>query len=136
MKCFRVKTKDSTFWFPTNEKENPRIRPVSTKGIIEKVIQTLRRKSTYLDTDRNFWKEQIKIAQSEGDLVLVSKVIRDLSAQKVIRKLNVTEEKALDSFKERLVREWAAILDADIGRIRPEMNAYIQESKNKIKIDK
>ena len=47
-KCFKVTTKDGTFWFPTTDDDNPRIRPVASKEIIHKVVKTLRRKATYL----------------------------------------------------------------------------------------
>lgn len=133
--CFKVKTKDSMYWFPATGKENPRIRSVETEQIIDKVIKTLRRKASNLDTDRKYWKSQISDAQSSDDLIVASKLIRDLSAQQVIRKLNQTEEKALNHFKETLIREWAAIMSVSIEKIRPRMNTCIQESKEKIKIE-
>ena len=40
--CFKVKTNDSMYWFPVAKKENPRIRPIETEKIIDKVIKTLR----------------------------------------------------------------------------------------------
>ena len=135
MKCFRVKTKDSTFWFPATDDENPRIRPVASEKIIERVIKTLRRKASSLDTDRKYWKEQISEVQSGGDLISISKLIRDLSAQQVLRKLNQSEERALDYFRERLLREWAAIMRVDVKQIQPKLNAYIQESKDKIEVE-
>jgi len=134
LNCFKVKTKDSTFWFPDTEDENPRIRPVSSEEIVEKVIRNLRRKASHLDTDRKYWKEQIDEAQSGGDLISTSKVIRDLSAQQVIRKLNQSEERALDHFKERLLREWSAIMHLDLEKIRPMLQAYIRESKDKVDV--
>jgi RNA polymerase-interacting CarD/CdnL/TRCF family regulator len=134
-KCFKVKTKDSTFWFPATEDENPRIRPVSSEDIIAKVIKALRRKSSQLDADKKHWKQQIKMVKSEGDLISMSKLIRDLSAQQVIRKLNQSEENALNKFKTRLIREWAAITKTEAQKIEPELNDYIQESKNKISVD-
>ena len=132
--CFKVKTKDCTYWFPVNGDENPRIRPVSSEEIIAKAIQTLRRKPRYLDTDRKFWKEKIAEAQQDGNLIAASKVIRGLSAQRVFRKLNQSEEKALDRFKERLVREWSAIQQVEAAELRQQLHDCIQESKNKIKV--
>jgi RNA polymerase-interacting CarD/CdnL/TRCF family regulator len=135
LKCFRVKTKDSTFWFPIAEEENPRIRHVASEKIMERVIKTLRRKASYLDTDRKYWKEQIAIAQSGSDLIFISKLIRDLSTQQALRKLNQTEERALDYFRERLLREWAVIMRVDMNKVRPKLNAYIQESKDKLEVE-
>jgi RNA polymerase-interacting CarD/CdnL/TRCF family regulator len=134
-KCYKVKTKDSTFWFPTTDEDNPRIRPVASKDIIHKVIKNLRRKSSKLDVDRKIWKKRIEEVQTNGDLLSMSIIIRDLSAQQVIRDLNQTEENALEHFKDRLVREWASITDEEIGDLRASVHVYIEESQAKIKVD-
>lgn len=134
-KCFKVKTKDSTYWFPTTDTANPRIRPVASKDIIHKVIKNLRRKSSKLDTDRRHWKKRIDEVQSNGDLLSISILIRDLSAQQVLRDLNQTEEDALEHFKERLLREWASIKHEEVEKLRSTLHAYIEESQSKIKVD-
>lgn len=134
-KCFKVKTKNSTYWFPTTDIDNPRVRPVASKDIIHKVIKNLRRKSSKLNTDRGYWKQRIDEVQSNGDLLSISVLIRDLSAQQVLRQLNQTEGDALEHFKERLVREWASITHEEIEKLRTEVSGYIQESQAKIKVD-
>lgn len=134
-KCFKVKTKNSIFWFPIDERDNPRIRPVASKDIIHKVVKNLRRKSSRLDTDRKLWKNRIDEAQSIGDLLSLSVIIRDLSAQQVLRKLNQTEEDALEFFKERLVREWASITQEEVEILRSSVHKYIKESQSKVKVD-
>lgn len=134
-KCFKVRTKNSIFWFPTTDDDNPRIRPVASKDIIKKVIKNLRRKSSKLDTDRKIWKQRINDVQSNGDLLSLSVIIRDLSAQQVLRKLNQTEEDALNFFKERLVREWSSITGEEVEALRSAVHDYIQFSQSKIKVD-
>lgn len=134
-KCFKVTTKDSTFWFPTADDDNPRIRPIETKEIIHKVIKNLRRKSNKLDTERKFWKKRIDEVQSSGDLISTSILIRDLSAQQVLRNLNQTEEDALERFKKRLLLEWSLITQDPVQELQSEIHDYIQESQAKIKVD-
>ena len=134
-RCFKVKTKDSTYWFPTTDADNPRIRPVASKDIIHKVVKNLRRKASKLNTDKKHWKKKIDEVQSDGDLLSISKLIRDLSAQQVLRQLNQTEVDALEHFKERLLREWASIVQEEVERLRSTLHDYIQESKAKIKVD-
>lgn len=134
-KCFKVRTKDSTYWFPTSDQDNPRIRPVATKEIIEKVVKNLKRKSSILDTDRKYWKTRIEDVQTNGDLLEISKLVRDLSAQQVLRDLNQTEEKALEHFKEQILREWASCTREEVNEIRPILNECIQLSKSKINVD-
>ena len=79
--CFRVQVKDGAFWFPTDSVENPRIRPVASQEIIPKVIKNLRRKPGKLEKDKKYWDKQIKAVTSNDDLVKISQLIRDLSAQ-------------------------------------------------------
>ena len=69
---------------------------------------------------------------SQGDLLTISPLIRDLSAQKTQNRLNDTQVKALSKFEERLLHEWSAITGTDIEKIRPKFNEYIQERRDKI----
>lgn len=133
--CFKVRTNDCTYWFPTNDIDNPRIRSVASKDVINKVIKNLRRKSSRLDTDRKIWKQRIEEAQADGDLITLSIIIRDLSTQKKLRQLNQTEDDALEYFKDRLVREWASITEEDIETLRTSLQAYIEESQSKVKVE-
>jgi RNA polymerase-interacting CarD/CdnL/TRCF family regulator len=133
-KCFKVKTKDSTYWFPTTDTDNPRIRPVASQDIIQKVIKNLRRKANDLDMDREHWKKKIDEVQADGDLLSISILVRDLSAQQILRNLNQTEKVALEKFKERLLREWASIVQEEIEKLRVTLHTYIQESQAKIKV--
>ena len=130
--CFRVQVKDGAFWFPTKAGENPRIRRVASQEIIPKVIRNLRRKPGRLDKDKNYWGQQIKAVPIDSDLLTISQLIRDLSAQQSQKRLNDSQIKALSRFSERLIHEWAAITDTDVDEIRPQFNQYIQESKAKI----
>ena len=130
--CFMVHVNDGAFWFPTNSVDNPRIRPVASQEIIAKVIKNLRRKPGNLEKDKKFWTTRIKEAPSNIDLVTISQLIRDLSAQKTQKRLNDSHVKALSRYKERLVHEWSAITGKDIEKIHLKINTYIQESKAKI----
>lgn len=135
VECFKVNTKDSTYWFPATDKENPRIRPVASEDIIKKVVRNLKRKSTKLDSDRKYWKKRIDEVQSSGEILSISNLIRDLSAQQVLRQLNQTEEDALERNKERLLGEWASIIQEDVESLRRKLQKYIQESQAKIQVD-
>ena len=133
--CFKVKTYDCTYWFPTNDIENPRIRSVASKDVIQQIIKNLRRKSSQLDTDRAIWKQRIEETQANSDVLTLSLIIRDLSTQKKLRQLNQTEDDALEYFKDRLLREWSSITGDEMNKLRSELNLYIQESLAKIKVD-
>lgn len=132
VECFKAKTKDSTFWFPTDKDSNPRIRPISSEDLITKAIKSLRRKPANLDKDKVFWKKEIRKVKSDGDMIDVCKLVRDLTAQSTQRNLVQSEENALSHLKERLIREWAVIVGSKVDDVRPQLQSYITESKAKI----
>jgi RNA polymerase-interacting CarD/CdnL/TRCF family regulator len=132
IECFRVQVQDGAFWFPTNTSENPRIRPVASLETMTKATKNLRRKPGNLDKDKKYWTQRIKEVPADGDLLSISHLIRDLSAQQAKKRLNESQVRALTEFKERLLNEWSAITDTPIEKIRPQFNSYIQESKAKI----
>ena len=131
--CFKVQMKDGAFWFPIDTVENPRIRPVASEEIITKVIKNLRRKPGNLEKDKKYWTQRIKEVPSDADMLTISQLIRDLSAQQALKRLNDSQIRALSNFKEGLLLEWAAITGTDIGEIRPQLNIYMQESLAKVK---
>jgi RNA polymerase-interacting CarD/CdnL/TRCF family regulator len=130
--CFKVHVRDGDFWFPTNAVANSRIRPVASQEMITKAIKNLRRKPGNIEKDKKYWTERIKTVPSDCDLVTISKLVRDLSAQQALKKLNDTQIRALSKFKDRLLHEWAAITGEEIEKIRPRFRQYIRESKAKI----
>ncbi len=134
MPCYEVKTRDSTYWFPISGTANPRIRPVASQEIIKNMVSTLKSEASTLDTDRTLWKKRIEESQVDNDLLSISALIRDLSAQQVIRNLNQMERDALNLNKERLLREWASIVPDEIEELRFKLNSYIQDSQSKIQI--
>jgi RNA polymerase-interacting CarD/CdnL/TRCF family regulator len=133
--CFKVQVSGGAFWFPTNAVANPRIRPIASQEIIMKVIKNLRRKPGNLEKDKKYWTQRIKEMPLDGDLVIISKLIRDLSAQQAQKRLNDSQIKDLSKLSERLIHEWAAITGTERGKIRRRFNQYIRESKAKIIIE-
>jgi len=79
-KCYKVKTKHSTYWFSNTDTGNPRFRPVASEEIIKKVVYQLRRKAGRLNIDKEYWKKRIDEVKSYGDMLSISKLVRDLSA--------------------------------------------------------
>ena len=133
--CFRVQVKDGAFWFPINTSENPRIRPVESQEIITKVIKNLRRKPGNLEKDKKYWTQRIKEIPLDSDLVTNSKIIRDLSAQKSLKRLSDSHISTLSKLSERLIHEWVAITGEDIDEVRSRFNQFIGESKAKMIIE-
>jgi RNA polymerase-interacting CarD/CdnL/TRCF family regulator len=129
VKCFRVKTKDSAFWFPKNRPDNPRIRPVVTPDIIQHAIEEMKTPVLELDPDRLIWKKRINETKASDDLIAISQIVRDLNLLRTQRKLNQTEERALNDFTDRLIDEWSTAMKTDSSVVRRELNEHIQAIK-------
>ena len=128
VECFKVKTENASYWFPTDSVDNQRFHPVATQELIQRVIEILQSAPHGLDNDPYQWKERIDDVQTDGDLLAISSLVRDLAAMKTKKKLNRIEDQALNNLENRLLREWAASLEVDAKSIRPRLRAYLQES--------
>lgn len=132
VECFKVKTDNSVYWFPTDSLDNPRFHRLASQELIHKAIEILQSAPHDLDYDALQWQERIDDVQSEGDFLAISGLVRDLSALKTTKKLNRIQDQALNNLEDRLLREWAASLEVDVRLIRPKMQAYLQKSDKEI----
>ena len=129
VECYKVKTRDSTYWFPTDSANNPRVRPMVSQEIIQKAIEILRSEPHGLEIDLLQWKERIDEVQSNGDFLDISSLIRDLAALKTRKKkLSQIQDHALNNLEDRLIGEWAASLGSETKAIRPMLLACLRES--------
>jgi RNA polymerase-interacting CarD/CdnL/TRCF family regulator len=130
--CFKVKTENGIYWFPTNTLENPRVHPVASQELIQRAIKILRSAPQILDNDPNRWKERIDDVQTAGDILAISILLRDLAAMKTQKKLNQTQDQAFTNLEDRFLREWSASSGDDVNSIRPLLKTYLQESFDNI----
>lgn len=128
VECFKVKTENGIYWFPTDSLDNPRVHPVASQELIQRAIEILRSAPLGLENDPLQWKERIDDVQTDGDILAISRLVRDLAALKTKKKLNQTQDHALNNLEDRLLREWAASLEVDAKSVRPMLQAYLQES--------
>jgi RNA polymerase-interacting CarD/CdnL/TRCF family regulator len=123
--CYRVKLKDGVFWFPIHLRENPRVRPVSSKRALNKALGLLGKINNDLDPDRKIWKERIDTVKAGGELVEMCLLIRDLTTLRTYRKLNQTETEALEVLKERVLLEWSVSTNTDLEENRNKLEELI-----------
>ena len=128
VECFKVKTENGIYWFPTDSLDNPRVHPVASQELIQRAIEILRSAPQSLENDPLQWKERIDDVQTDGDFLAISSLVRDLAALKTKKKLNQTQDQALNNLEDRLLREWSASLEVDAKSIQPMLQAYLQES--------
>ena len=132
VECFKVKTENSIYWFPTNTLDNPRVHPVASQALIQRAINILKSAPQSLENDPDRWKERIDDVQTAGDILAISNLLRDLAAMKTQKKLNQTQDQALNNLEDRFLREWSASSGDDVKSIRPLLKTYLQESFDNI----
>ena len=132
VECFKVKTENSIYWFPTNTLDNPRVHPVASQALIQRAINILKSAPQSLENDPHRWKERIDDVQTTGDILAISNLLRDLAAMKTQKKLNQTQDQALNNLEDRFLREWSASSGDDVKSIRPLLKTYLQESFDNI----
>ena len=128
VECFKVKTENAVYWFPTECTDNPRVHPVVSRELVQKAIEILRSTPHDQENDPLQWNERIDKVLKDGDLLAISRIVRDLSALKKNKKLSRTLDQALNNLKGRLLRDWAASLEVDVSSIQPRLRSYLQES--------
>jgi RNA polymerase-interacting CarD/CdnL/TRCF family regulator len=128
VECFKVKTGNSMYWFPTESPDNPRIHPVATKELILEAVEILSSAPHGLDDDIFQWKERIGQVQKDGNFLAISSLVRDLSVLKRVKKLTRTQDQALNNLRVRLLREWAASLDVDKESLQQKLDTCLQAS--------
>jgi RNA polymerase-interacting CarD/CdnL/TRCF family regulator len=125
--CFKVKTENAIYWFPTTSVDNPRLHQVASQELIQRAIEVLQSAPRGLENDPIQWKERIDDVQTRGDFLAISGLVRDLVALKKKKKLSRIQDQALNNLEERLLKEWAASLAVDERLFRPKLRAYIHE---------
>jgi len=130
--CFQVTTQNgANWWFPKYGAENPRVRPVATKEMLLVALDEFEKITLDLDPDKNLWKIRMDEVMKSGGLIETVQIMRDLTVLQAQRKFNQMETKAFGLFKERLLREWSAILNTNIEVIEPELKRYLQVCKER-----
>lgn len=127
VECFRVRTENGSYWFPTASPENPRIHPLASQALIQEAIKILQSAPTGLDFDLNQWNERIEQVVRNGDFLAISGLVRDLSALKTRKKLSRSQEQALNNLEERLLVEFAASQGEEARSFRPKLRAYFTQ---------
>ena len=132
MRYYKVKTRNSQYWVPVESEDNSRLRPLSSPQDIKKIARILRRKPSEMDPDHMQRKRVIREVLAEGSLLDMARLIRDLSARQVTKKLNPTEEDALKRFRDRLVREWSVCLELEMEEANEEFQKALDKGITKL----
>ena len=121
VKTFRVQTKDSVYWVPVKKKENPRIRRVVNRRKLRRALRILTSKPEGMAKNYRTRQKRINEVFEDGTIRESMKLLRDLYALGEIKKLNNTENQAVDKLEQRLTREYAACYEVSIQDARKKL---------------
>jgi RNA polymerase-interacting CarD/CdnL/TRCF family regulator len=128
-KCFTVQTKEGVFWFPVEQSDNPRVRPITTKTSLNNALKIFQEPPEDTDAHHNVIKGRINTAQTDGSLTDSIRLVRDLSARHNQKKLNILEDRALKLHTDRLILEWSLCMKIEETEALKRLNKLLQQAE-------
>jgi RNA polymerase-interacting CarD/CdnL/TRCF family regulator len=123
---YRVKTYNSILWIPVDNADNDRIRPLSTEEELDEALKALQKPPHEMDPNHSKRKGRIRDVKSDGSLLSICRLVRDLSARRMENRLNATEQRALQRLEDRLVREWSVCKHIGVEEAAQKLNEMLQ----------
>jgi RNA polymerase-interacting CarD/CdnL/TRCF family regulator len=126
---YRVDFINSTVWVPVEEQADPRLRPVTPKGQLNRYRAILSSSPVRLDGD--FRKRQMELLErmDKGSIQGLCQIVRDLKALETIKPLNVYEKKLYTRAWDALVPEWSITSGQTQADARQEIANCLLKSK-------
>jgi RNA polymerase-interacting CarD/CdnL/TRCF family regulator len=122
---YKVKTKNSTFWLPVEKAVNSRVDPLPSRNMIKQALAALKKPPRGMSKDVKKRQKKIKEVETEGSFVAVAKLVRDLTALRSKKRLNATEQRALERLTTRLLEPWSIRMEIDVLEARQKMHQFI-----------
>jgi CarD family transcriptional regulator len=126
-KYYKAKTSNSTFFIPTENPINDRIRPLSSMYKFNKAKKILREKPEDFPENHNERRKLISEFASDRSMDVSAQIIRDLFFRKRQQGLNDFEQKTLETTENLFVTEWAIIKEISEDEARIELEKIIKE---------
>lgn len=131
VRCYRVRTEQSTFWIPLESEIDGRMRPMISEGEFKDVIKAIKKPPKEMADNHRKRKKRIREVMSDLSLVSTAKLIRDLWGRKNRDRLNDTEERAFRKLTDRLLREWAISQEISEKEAQKELYGLLGEDDPK-----
>ena len=129
--CYRVRTKDSTFWLPLENLDSHRVRPLASPERIQRALKTLRQPPKKMASSYKVRQKRIQDVIRDGDLSTDMVLVRDLNDRQFDKGHNETEQRAYNTIVRRFLQEWTLSNDIQIKEARKKLNQFLQESRSK-----
>jgi RNA polymerase-interacting CarD/CdnL/TRCF family regulator len=132
---YKVQADDSIFWIPVKRTDSNRVRPLSSASSLKKALRQLKKAPHEMDSNYKKRENRINRIRTEGKVSSICQMVRDLSAKEREKPLNTKEKRALEEFKDLLLREWSVCIGITIQDAQRELQKALQESWMKMPLE-
>lgn len=129
---FRVETEKSVFWVPVEEKNNGRIRPLSSPSQLREALNSLKKPARKMASNYKQRRQMIQEAISNNSLLMRCKLLRDLSALQETKPLSMGEKQVLELFQNLLLQEWSLCANLPIKELRCQFQQLLGKGQAQI----
>lgn len=131
-KYYRVETKDIVFWVPVEETNPCRVRPLTPPSKLRKALKALEKPPREMEPDVKQRQNRIKDARSDGSLLSICRLIRDLSARQAEDSIGQNEKRALDFFEKLLLAEWSVSADVTVEDAGHQLRDLLEKGRAQV----
>lgn len=124
---FEVQLRNLTLYLPVDENIGKFLRYPTPAGNFDNLFQILKSPGQPLPADRFERQTYLLGKLSEGNLESVCAVIRDLSSQKQVAKMNESDHSILSRARATLLNEWSGVLSVPVELAEIELNGLLKK---------
>jgi len=124
---YKVKTRNGTYWIPTDDLDPERIRRVVSDQALEKALAALESPAEAMDSKHTVRKSRINQVIADGELDGFCTLLRDLHGKRTADKLNTTEQRAYTTIKKKITAEWSATREITVSEANKELNKLLRK---------
>jgi CarD family transcriptional regulator len=122
------------YWLPVEKTDVDYIRPVSSSSTLRRALRAIRSHPDELEDDHRRRVKQISEIWSDGTMMKLARLIRDLHGRQKTAKLSFAEEETLEKVKRRFIDEWIVIQDIERKAAEEKLEKALETSLSKVVI--
>jgi CarD family transcriptional regulator len=128
---YKIKTDRLTYWLPVVNSNSDRIRSVRAPSTFTSAISIIRQKPQKLFNNFRSRLKYINEELAKCSLIANARLIRDLHARNLVKRLHVNENRTYEKIKEHFINEWAVSANISKAEAGKRMNDALLTSGRK-----
>jgi CarD family transcriptional regulator len=127
-KYYRVEADETAFWIPLESIDDSRVRKVISGNEFRKAVKLFEKPPKEMDPNFKTRRKRINDVLAEGLIRPTIRLIRDLWAHNMTKRLNDTEKAALRNIMNNLVDEWAVSQGISVEEASAELDRLLEQN--------